>query len=917
MVTDADEKLSILIVEDDLIDRKLLERLLSRSSLSGSLVNCVDRLASALECLRQDTYDIVLTDLGLPDCNGTEAVEKIQSVAPNIPLIVLSGLDDESTAINSVKQGVQDYLIKGQVDSQVLVRSIRYAIERKKAERNLHDAEQRYRTIFENSAVAIMMVDDHENLVSWNRFTENLLGYTHSELHNRPIRSIYPEDEWERIRAHNIRRKGMQHHLETRMLKGDGDIIDVDVSLSVLKDSHAKVIGSIGVIRDITERKQAEEELDRSYSLLYATLESTADGILVVDEKGIITSFNQKFADMWEVRNDWLEVNDSAALVETMSTKLINADAFSTTLQNLQHHLEEDHRGTIELTDGRIFEHYSQPRHFGETVHGRVWSFRDITERKRVEEALSKSEERFRQVVENAEEWIWEVDSTGLYTYVSPVVANILGYTPDNMVGSMHFYDHFHPGDRDRLKKKAFEVFVRKDTFREFESKNLDKNDQVVWLSKSGVPILDEQSRLIGYRGVDVDITERRRIHEILHRKQKNLEAIFDAAPVGMLLVDEEVRVRRANDAIRNMAAKDYAQIINQLPGYVLGCKYVAANPADCETRCGTDPECENCALFCTIKQAMDSGLPVHGVEIQPTLQVNGKEIKPSLSISSEPVFIDGAKYAVVSVHDITDRAKAEKELRETMEIKSQFISTVSHELRTPLASMKEAVLIVLDGVAGQINDDQHHFLDVAKRNIERLSRLINDVLDFQKLGSGKMKFILQEHDIAKVVEEAVSTMQPFAGKRDVHLSLHVDDRLPRATFDNDRIIQVLTNLISNAIKFTPADGEVRVVVEKAEDTYRIKICDTGMGIPQEALAKIFDRFYRVHRPGKEIKGTGLGLAIVKRIVDAHGGFIEVESELEKGTTFSLTMPFVQQDDEQDLSPTQDAMMEETIATAL
>jgi signal transduction histidine kinase len=225
------------------------------------------------------------------------------------------------------------------------------------------------------------------------------------------------------------------------------------------------------------------------------------------------------------------------------------------------------------------------------------------------------------------------------------------------------------------------------------------------------------------------------------------------------------------------------------------------------------------------------------------------------------------------------------------MEIKSQFISTVSHELRTPLASMKEAVLIVLDGVAGPLNEDQRHFLDVAKRNIDRLWRLINEVLDFQKLGAGKLKFHIQENDLGKVVEDAYTTMLPYASKRHIHLSMSVEPNLPKGQFDSDRLIQVITNLLSNAVKFTPEDGKVSLDLGRKGDEFVLRVSDTGLGIPKEALAKIFDRFYRVNRPGKEIKGTGLGLAIVKAIVLAHGGHIEVASEVDEGTTFTVVLP--------------------------
>ncbi len=885
------ERLSILIIEDDLVDRKSLERLLARSSLSSAKVRCVTCLKDALDLVVRERFDIILSDLGLPDCTGMEAVSRLREAVPEVPIMVLSGLDDEAIAISAVQQGVQDYLIKGQVDSQLLVRSVRYAVERRKAERNMRAAEHRYRTIFDNSAVAIMLVDDGERLISWNRFTESLLGMSHDDLHLRSIRSLYPADEWERIRAYNIRRRGMQHHLETRMLKKDGEIIDVDISLSVLKDADDRVIGSIGVVRDITERKRAEERLDRSYSLLTATLESTADGLFVVDNAQRVTSFNRKFAEMWRLQSEVLDKGDNGQVMETILDQVTNAQDFLNVVRTLSDDPKKAQSGVLEIKDGRVIEHYSQPQYLGDKVNGRVWSFRDITDRRKAVEALFRSEDRFRQVVENAEECIWEVDAEGLYTYASPVVQRIIGYSAEELVGRMHFYELFHPEDRDRLKQKIFEVFGRGETFREFESRNLHKDGQEVWLSKSGVPMLDDHQRVIGYRGVDVDVTERRRIHEILHRKQKNLEAIFDAAPIGMLLVDEQMRVRRANDSIRDLSGKDYPEIINQFPGHVLGCIHAAENPANCETRCGDKDACAECVLYGTIRRAVESGLPMHGVEIQPSLMIRGQEVTPSLSVSTEPVVIDGTKYAVVSINDVTDRAKAERELRETMEIKSQFISTVSHELRTPLASMKEAVLIVLDGVAGPLNEDQRHFLDVAKRNIDRLWRLINEVLDFQKLGAGKMKFHMQENDLGKVVEDAYTTMLPYASKHRIHLSLSAEPNLPKGLFDGDRLIQVITNLLSNAVKFTPEDGKVSLDLGRKDDEFVLRVSDTGLGIPKEALGRIFDRFYRVSRPGKEIKGTGLGLAIVKAIVLAHGGHIEVASEVDQGTTFTVFLP--------------------------
>ena len=394
-----------------------------------------------------------------------------------------------------------------------------------------------------------------------------------------------------------------------------------------------------------------------------------------------------------------------------------------------------------------------------------------------------------------------------------------------------------------------------------------------------------------------------------LDRKQKNLEAIFDAVPVGMLLVDENVIVKRVNDAIRQMVRAGYSQIINQRVGGALSCINSTYN----EKGCGYSPACGKCLLRKTIKGVLDSQQAVHGVEFQPTLKADNKEVMPWLCLSAEPVVIDGHKHVVIAVDDITDRKLAEEKLQEAMELKSQFISTVSHELRTPLTNMKEGIGIVLDGVAGEINDEQRNFLDIAKRNVDRLARLINDVLDFQKLEAGTMKLNIQENDINEVVGEVHKAMVSSAKKKGVDFTLELEDNLPKAGFDRDKIIQLLMNLIGNAIKFTPKKGQVSVAVRCRSEELVIRVSDTGMGIPKEALPKIFGRFYRVHRPGEQIQGTGLGLAIVKGIVMMHDGRIDVESEVNRGTTFTVFLPLTTKAVKEHLPAKKDEHLESTL----
>jgi len=170
----------------------------------------------------------------------------------------------------------------------------------------------------------------------------------------------------------------------------------------------------------------------------------------------------------------------------------------------------------------------------------------DTTARKQAEDALRESERRFRDVTKNALEWIWEVDASGKYTYASPVCKKILGYKPEELL-EKHFYDLFVPGEQEQLKKTAFEVFANKQPFRNFINQNIHKNGKLVWLSTSGVPILDKKGNLLGYRGADMDITESKKVEENIKNIKDELQMILDSVPALIIYKDTEGRIIRTN----------------------------------------------------------------------------------------------------------------------------------------------------------------------------------------------------------------------------------------------------------------------------------------------------------------------------------------------------------------------------------
>ncbi|MBZ0305655.1 MAG: PAS domain-containing protein, partial [Anaerolineae bacterium] len=260
---------------------------------------------------------------------------------------------------------------------------------------------------------------------------------------------------------------------------------------------------------------------------------------------------------------------------------------------------------------------------------------------------------------------------------------------------------------------------------------------------------------------------------------------------------------------------------------------------------------------------------------------------------------VSGQDEVLAIVRDITDRKRAEAALElardqavEASRVKSQFLANMSHELRTPLNSIINYTQLALEGVYGDLNDNQRDRLSKVVRNGHNLLALVNDVLDLSKIEAGQVELSLSEVKTMPFISQIVEMLRPLAEKK--HLELYYIDSQPQSLWvDEIRTRQILTNVIGNAIKFT-RQGRVVVETEAVEGFLRIKVTDTGIGIPTEAQKRIFDQFWQVDSSTtRAYEGTGLGLAICKRLVEMHGGKITVESRVNEGSTFSIFLPVV------------------------
>jgi signal transduction histidine kinase len=234
--------------------------------------------------------------------------------------------------------------------------------------------------------------------------------------------------------------------------------------------------------------------------------------------------------------------------------------------------------------------------------------------------------------------------------------------------------------------------------------------------------------------------------------------------------------------------------------------------------------------------------------------------------------------------------AAQNEQLRELDRMKDQFVSTVSHELRTPIASMIGYLEVTLDGEAGELNDEQRHFLEIVNRNCARLNRLIDDILFLSRVDAGRLSLDPSPVALGELAEASVVSARFAAEKKSVKLAVAVEEDVPLFRGDPLRLTQMLDNLLSNAIKFTPAEGTVSLSVGRDGDMLRVAIADSGVGIPEDEVGHLFERFFRAST-GSTAPGTGLGLSIIQSIAQAHGGAVAVASTVGVGTTFTVELP--------------------------
>jgi PAS domain S-box-containing protein len=755
---------------------------------------------------------------------------------------------------------------------------------------------------------------------------ETLVGYTPLECMTDPEffgRVVHPDD---REQAQAARRRaydtGESFSIKYRVLAKDGRAVWIHDEVTIARDPSGRPLHAQGFLVDVTPQLTAQEERERQHAELVALHETALLLIDELDPGKLLERIAVQAGELLDTRNTYVYLREEDELRIAVGTgSFAKGDGLAGRVWESAQPLAVDDYGTGDGRRARFenddlhavvgvplrsrtevvgvlgLAHHEAGRTFGEPeiallsrfAHlaslalesARLYSAArdELQERRRAEAALREAEIRYRTLVEHLPlvTYISPADESMGNVYVSPQVEALLGYpTQDWLENPKLLLTAVHSDDLERVLAEA------------------------AHLRETGETILvrDEHGTPLWVQGFLLDITENKKAEETRAR----LAAIVESSDDAITSAGLDFRFTSWNAGAERLFGCTAEEVLGQpVTSLVPPDRHEAAlalleavvaedRVAHLETvREREDGELVHVAFtYSPIRDSAGNPVGVSAIGQDVTERVRAAADRERLLVVEQ----EARAIAEAAQRDLS--AQNER-LRELDRLKDEFIALVSHELRTPLTSIRGYTELLLDGEAGNLTDEQRQFLGVVERNSHRLLHLVGDLLFLAQVEAGKLVLDVGALDLGAVASESVETARPQAEAKGITLTLATGP-VPLIAGDRARMAQLLDNLVSNAIKFTPQGGRVDVRVRSLQDQAVLEVRDSGMGIPVDEQEFLFERFFRTSNATEHaIQGTGLGLAISKAIVEAHSGRITVTSEEGAGTTFQVALPLQRQ----------------------
>jgi PAS domain S-box-containing protein len=806
---------------------------------------------------------------------------------------------------------------------------VRDITERKRAEEALRETEERYKSLFNRSLEAIYISDLNGNFTDANPYALELLGYEKEDIASLNFLSLVDNEGVEivdKISEEIIRTGSQRESTEYKVRKKDGTYAWIVTNASLLyKDG--KPVGIQGIARDITESKQAEETLKKSKEYFKEITENSSDMIIITDKNGDIKYCSRSVERFTGYKPEeltgksafnFIHPDDVQRAVGDFGKAILTKDVMT----NAFRIVHKD--GSERYFDGQGRNLLDNP-----SIVGFIMNIRDVTGRKKAEEAFKKKAvelEKAKTELESFSKGLEEkVKERTAELAILSEVSNAISYTVDyQILLKLIMESLFKIVDYDICGSLLFDANTTNITLVPAYPDSTGLADEIKGRLIEATSTL--RGRKIQEKQINVvlippnpDVKPREPNEERQYGKIRsffNVPFVVRGEIIGMINVSSCCSNAFSEDnikliyAIANQAAnaierlqtviiaeksKMESMVASMIEGVIMIDRQggiVVLNP-QCRHMLGFNLTEEVTSEHLTEKMkviglydAFQECQDIKGLAVKEVTVTQGEE-SAVLRCDISPV--KGANAEIIGIVIILEDITREKE---TDRLKTEFVSTVSHELRTPLTIIKEFTSIISDGIPGKLTKEQKEYMGIIKGNIDRLTRLINDLLDISKIEAGKVELKRTLVDVIDLATATIAALKPEAQAKHLEFKTLFPNSTINVYADPDKLIQIFTNLIGNAVKFTQESGEITVEIKDKDKEVECSVADTGKGIAPEDMGKLFTKFQQFGRvDGAGAKGTGLGLAISKELVQSHNGKIWAESRFGEGTKFTFTLP--------------------------
>jgi PAS domain S-box-containing protein len=765
--------------------------------------------------------------------------------------------------------------------------------ERKRMERSLEQRQHLLQKILDTEPGTVYIYDlEQRRNVYVNHHWLSAFGYTAEEtqaMGEKFAALIFHPDDLPWITQHHANwlqaDEGEIRTLQYRVRSKAGEWHWLDSrETPFLRAESGEVLQILGIAHDITDQMRMQEAALKERDFSEAMLNSLPGVFYFYDRAGKFLRWNKNFEELTGYTSEELAQKHPLDFFEGEEKEYI-----AERIERVFAEGKSDAEANFVTKDLEVFPFYftgkrieldSQPYLIGMGIN--------ISERRRAEEALRESEARYRAVVEHQTEFIVRWKPEGTRTFVNEAYRNYFGLTPEQAL-SETFLSLVAEEDRTAILEKMSRLSSGTVRFEMDTHRVLKPDGSIAWQEWVDQAIYDEAGQFVEFQSVGRDVTERKRTEDALAASEAELRALFASMDDVVLVIDR--------DGVYRKVAPTNPKLLYKPPEELLG-----------QTLQDVFPPERAESFLRTVRQVIDEQVTAH---IEYPLDIRGQVYWFDASIS--PLEADSTLWMA---RDITDRKQARERLQrlneeleqrvaqrteelaaamlkaqESDRLKSAFLASMSHELRTPLNSIIGFTGVILQGLAGPLNEEQTKQLNMTRDSARHLLALINDILDISKIEAGQLEVIKQPFDMREAIGKALQVVQPLLKKKDLQVRTWIGHSVGTINQDRRRVEQVLINLVNNAIKFTER-GEVEIECQVRAGWLETRVRDTGIGIKPENMHRLFKPFQQIDTgPARGHEGTGLGLSICHHLVTGMGGEISVESQWGIGSTFTFTLP--------------------------